>query len=225
MEFKTDASSKSFTNHAAIKSPSHMDVNVTAPEVSIVEDVTNPFTDIHYAMFVGYGDNEGNPIHKWGPDDPITMRQVCQVAYRIMTDTYRGSLGAGTKPVPSGIDTKEVRFLMSLGIVSPADYPSESVARTPATQAQAYRILGGAFMRDFTSYIDSPEASVSRLKLASDICRFTERDTNPDRNGLLGRTFTDVGSFAPLVAEVSNSHEYTKDSKGRETWIKLLDNE
>lgn len=31
VEFKTDASSKSFTNHAAIKSSSHMDVNVTAP--------------------------------------------------------------------------------------------------------------------------------------------------------------------------------------------------
>ncbi len=225
VEFKTDASSKSFTNHAAIKSTSHRDVNVTAPEVSILEDVSNPFTDIHYAMFVGYGDNEGNPIHKWGPDDPITIKQVCHVAYRIMTDTYRGSLGAGTKPVPDGVETKSVRFLMSLGIISPAEYPSDSMGGTPATQAQAYRILGEAFRRDFTSYIDSPDANVSRLKLASDICRFTERDTNPDRSGLMGRTFTDVGSFAPLVAEVSNSHEYTKDSHGRETWIKLLDNE
>lgn len=43
-------------------------------------------------------------------------------------------------------------------------------------------------------------------------------DLKPNRNGLMGRTFTDVGSVAPLVAEVSNSH-------GREIWIKLLDNE
>ena len=55
-----------------------------------------------------------------------------------------------------------------------------------------------------------------------DLCDFTGRDTNPNRNGLINRTFTDVGSYAQLVAEVSNSHEYTKDSHGRETWIKLL---
>lgn len=224
VEFKTDASGKSFTNHAAIKSPSHMDVNVTAPEVSVVEDITNPFTDIHYAMFVGYGDSQGNPIHKWGPDDPITIQQVCQVAYRIMTDTYRGSLGVGTKPVPDEVETKSVRFLMSLGIISPAEYPSDSMGGIPATQAQAYRILGEAFRKDFTSYISYVDKPVSRIKLAMDLCDFTERDTNPSRNGLMGRTFTDVGSFAPLVAEVSNSHEYTKDSHGRETWINLLDN-
>lgn len=225
VEFKTDASGKAFTNHAALKSTSHLDVNVTAPEVSIMDDVTIPFTDIHYAMFIGYGDSDGNPTHKWGPDDPITLRQVCQLAYRIMTDGYRKSLGAGTKTVPDAVKTVEARFLMSLGMVSPAEYPSESVGSGPATQEQAYRILGEAFKRDFTAYIADPKAHVSRIKIASDFCAFTERDTNPDRSGLIGRTFTDVGSFAPLVAEVSNSHEYTKDSKGRETWIKLLDDE
>ncbi len=225
VEFKTDASGKAFTNHASLKSTSHRDVNVTAPEVSIMDDVTIPFTDIHYAMFVGYGDSDGNPTHKWGPDDPITLRQVCQLAYRIMTDGYRKSLGAGTKTVPDAVKTVEARFLMSLGMVSPTEYPSESIGSGPATQEQAYRILGEAFKRDFTAYIADPKAHVSRIKIASDFCAFTERDTNPDRSGLIGRTFTDVGSFAPLVAEVSNSHEYTKDSKGRETWIKLLDDE
>lgn len=225
VEFKTDASGKSFTNHAALKSPSYMDVAVTAPEVSIVEDVTKPFTDIHYAMFAGYGDSQANPIYKWGPDDPITLKQVCYVAYSIMSDSYRKSLGTGTKTVPDEVKTKAVRFLLSQGIVSPAEYPTESAGNTLATQAQVYRILGEAFKRDFTAYISDPNANVSRIKLAMDLCDFTGRDTNPNRNGLMGRTFTDVGSYAPLVAEVSNSHEYTKDSSGRETWIRILEDE
>ncbi len=55
------------------------------------------------------------------------------------------------------------------------------------------------------------------------MCEITSRDTNPDRSGLEGAFFTDVSSYAALVAEVSNGHEYTKDSRGRETWIRLID--
>ena len=222
VEFKTDATDKAFTNHAALKSTSHMDVPVTAPEVSITQDVTIPFTDIHYALFYGYGDSDGNPTYKWGPDDPITLTQVCHVAVRIMTDGYRKSQGSGTKTVPDAVKNEDARFLISLGIVSPSEYPSDAEGRKPATQAQTYRILGAAFKRDFTSYISHADEPVSRIKLAMDLCDFTGRDTNPNRNGLINRTFTDVGSYAQLVAEVSNSHEYTKDSHGRETWIKLL---
>lgn len=223
VEFKTDASSKTFTNHATLKSPSHKDVDLTAPEVSITQDVTIPFTDIHYALYHGYGDSDGNPTFKWGPEDPITLTQVCHIAVRIMTDDYRKSLGSGTKTVPDAVKSADARFLISLGMVTPAEYPSEAEGKKPATQAQTYRILGSAFKRDFTSYIAKADGQVSRIKLAMDLCDFTDRDTNPNRNGLAGRTFTDVGSYAALVAEVSNGHEYTKDSSGRETWIKIID--
>ena len=223
VEFKTDASGKSFTNHATLKSPSHKDVNLTAPEVSVTQDVSIPFTDIHYALYYGYGDNEGKPIHKWGPEDPITLTQVCHLAVRIMTDDYRKFLGNGTNTVPEAVKNADARFMISLGMVSPSEYPSDAEGKKPTTQAQAYRILGAAFKRDFTSYITKADGQVSRIKLAIDMCDFTDRDTNPNCNGLVGRTFTDVGSYAQLVAEVSNSHEYTKDSNDRETWIKLLD--
>ncbi len=223
VEFKTDASGKAFTNYATLKSPSHKDVGLTAPEVSVLEDVTVPFTDIHYRLFYGYGDSQGNPTFKWRPEEPITLRQVCQLAVRIMTDDYRKSLGYGTKAVPEGVTTKDARFLISLGMVSTAEYSSESDGRKPATQAQTYRILSAAFQRDLTSYIVSAEGEVSRIKVAMDLCEITSRDTNPDRSGLEGAFFTDVSSYAALVAEVSNGHEYTKDSRGRETWIRLID--
>ena len=47
-------------------------------------------------------------------------------------------------------------------------------------------------------------------------------DKNPNTNGLPVAYFSDKGSYANLIDEVSNSHDYTMDSRGNETWTAIL---
>jgi hypothetical protein len=63
---------------------------------------------------------------------------------------------------------------------------------------------------------------MSRVNAANLICDLTGRDKNPNTNGLPLAYFTDKGYYAGLIDEVSNSHEYTLDSRGNETWISII---
>lgn len=84
-----------------------------------------------------------------------------------------------------------------------------------ATTSQIYRLLNYALG---TNSNVSSSAIMSRISFARLICQLTDRDTDPDTNGLTLAYFSDAGSYAALINEVSNTHVYTVDSNGKETW-------
>jgi len=131
-----------------------------------------------------------------------------------MTDFYRGSLGNGTFTVPDEITDREVQYFISQGIISAAEYTEGA-----ATQAQIYRILN--FATGANLYSNSGSA-MSRASVASLICDLTGRDKAPNTNGLAIGFYSDKGGYANLIDEVSNSHDYTMDSRGKETWVTIL---
>jgi hypothetical protein len=63
---------------------------------------------------------------------------------------------------------------------------------------------------------------MSRADVASLVCDLTGRDKTPNTNSLPLAYFTDKGAYAGLINEVSNSHDYTIDSRGKENWISIL---
>jgi uncharacterized repeat protein (TIGR01451 family) len=213
VQFKNDASNSTYVNHATLKSVSHDSVYVKAPEVVVMNG--GGFTDIHYRLFVGHGDGEGNPLYIWGPADNITLTQICLVGYRMMTDFYRSSLGNGTITVPDGVTSREVQYLISHGVISANEY----LAGGDATQSQIYRVLNFALGANLTSNVTN---GMTRAAVASLICDLTGRDKTPNTNGLPVAYFSDKGGYAGLIDEVSNSHDYTVDSQGNETWLSII---
>ncbi|MCD7947392.1 MAG: DUF11 domain-containing protein [Oscillospiraceae bacterium] len=212
VQFKNDAANSSYTNHATIKSTSHDSVYVKAPEVVIMAGGGKEFdayTEVHYKLFIGFPDGE------WKPSENISLNNMCILGYRLMTDYYRSTLGNGTITVPDGITDREVQFFISHGIISASEYSNG----TDATQSQIYRILNYAIGAGLSS---NSSAGMSRTSVATLICELTGRDTNPNTNGLYVAYFPDKGSYVGLIDEVSNSHDYTLDSSGNETWISIL---
>jgi uncharacterized repeat protein (TIGR01451 family) len=213
VQFKNDASNSTFVNHATLKGANQDSVYVKAPEVTIMNGGGS--TDIHYCLFVGYGDGNGNPLYLWKPDTNITTTQICLLGYRLMTDFYRSSLGNGTVTVPDRITLREVQYFISHGVISASEYS----AGADATQSQIYRVLNFALGANLSSNVS---AGMSRASVASLICDLTGRDKSPNTNGLPVAYFSDKGSYAGLIDEVSNSHDYTMDSTGKETWISII---
>ena len=217
VQFKNDAANSTYTIHATIKSNNQASVYVKAPEVLIMGGGGNnsAFTDLHYQIFAGFGYGDGAPRHEWRPTTNMMLNHMCIVGYRLMTDYYRSSLGNGTFTVPDDITDREVQFFVSQGIISAADctYGSE------ATQSQIYSILNFAIGANLYS---SSSTTMTRASVASLICDLTVRDKSPNTNGLPVAFYSDKGSFANLIDEVSNSHDYTMDSRGKETWISIL---
>ena len=219
MQFKNDAANQTYTNNAVIKGTDGQNVYVKAPEISIVGGGSgkdpDTSTDIHYKLFAGHGDHLGNPLYLWGPTDNIKINHMAIVGYRLMTDDYRNTVGNGTITVPSGVTQREVQYFISHGIISAAEYTSGA----DATESQIYRIL------DFTigaGLSSNSTDSMKRKDLAELICSLTKRDTTPNTNGLPLAYFTDKGAYASLIDEVSNSHDYSLDSSGNETWQSIL---
>jgi hypothetical protein len=132
-----------------------------------------------------------------------------------MTDYYRSSLGNGTITVPDGITSREIQYFISHGVISAAEY----TAAADATQSQIYRVLNFALGASLTSNVTT---GMSRASVASLICDLTGRDKSPNTNSLPVAYFSDKGGYAGLIDEVSNSHDYTMDSNGNETWISVI---
>ena len=212
VQFKNDAANSTYTNHATIVSISHDSVYVKAPEVYILpgggEDFLT-YTEMHYKLFIGYDDGE------WKPATEMRLDHMCILGYRLMTDYYRSSLGNGTVTVPNDITDREVQFMLFHGIISAAEYE----AGEAATQSQIYRILNYAVGAGLSS---NGTSAMSRASVASLICGLTGRDKTPNTNGLPVAYFPDKGPYVGLIDEVSNSHDYTLDSSGNETWISII---
>lgn len=226
VQFKNDAANSTYVNHATIVSTSHDNVYVKAPEIVILgggdggDEGKNPLptSDIHHKLFSG--DGSVDTYGMWLPSKKITVNDLCRVGYRIMTDYYKNSKGNGTYTIPSDLyihnGQREVRFMLSHNVIS----ASEFVEDAPATLSQIYRVLQFSTGADLGSGGDS---TMSRIKFAELVCNVTGRDTSPNTNGLPIAQFPDEGKYSDLIAEVSNGHDYTKDSKGNETWIALID--
>lgn len=64
---------------------------------------------------------------------------------------------------------------------------------------------------------------MTRLDYAKLLCSIQSRDTNPNwlnayRQGMSIDRFPDDNNNATII-EVSNTHDYTKDTHGNETWV------
>ena len=219
VQFKNDAAGQVYVNNATLKGTNMENVYVKAPEVLILES-QNPYdphtnSNIHYRLFAGYGDAQGNPLFLWKPDTNITMSHMCIVGYRMMTDYYRNSQGNGTITVPAGITDREAQYFISHGIISAAEYN----AGADATESMIYRILNETVGSNLSS---NSNARMKRASVAKLICEKTDRDMTPNTIGLTLSFFSDKGAYTALIDEVSNSHDYTLDSAGNETWQSIL---
>ena len=217
VQFKNDAENSSYVNHATIKSTKETSVYIKAPEVVIMGGGKGSYsyTNIHYRLFNGYADDDGNPLYLWQPEDDLLMKELCYIGYRLMTDYYRRSIGNGTISVPDDISIREAQYFISHGIISAAEFqPGEK-----ATQSQIYRVLNFAIRANLPS---GSAATMSRASVASLVCDLTSRDKTPNTNGLPVAFFSDKGQYAALIDEVSNSHDYTVDSLENEIWISIL---
>jgi uncharacterized repeat protein (TIGR01451 family) len=222
VQFKNDAVNSTYTNHSTIRSINKDSVYVKSPEVVIMggggssDEVGGAnYSEIHYRLFIGYADETGASLYQWMPNDNVWLDHICIIGYRMMTDYYRSSLGNGTVTVPNNITGREAQFFISNGIISASEYEWDVIA----TQSQIYRILNYAIGAKLSSNSAVP---MSRTSVASLICDLTGRDKNPNTNGLPVTYFSDKGLNAGLIDEVSNSHDYTMDSNGKETWVSIL---
>ena len=214
VQIKNDAGGHTYVNNATLKGTDGKTVYVKSPEI-MIENGIRTDSDIHYRLFAGIGDSFGNPLFLWGPNDDIKIDHMFIVGYRLMTDDYRKSVGNGTHTVPGNVTSREAQYFISNGIISAAEYSSGA----DATQSQVYRILNATVGANLNS---NSTTGVKRADVARLICNFSKRDDSPDTNGLPLANFTDKGAFALLIDEVSNGHDYTKDSAGNETWVSLI---
>lgn len=220
VRMKSDAAGSVYVNNAVIKGTDGKTVYVKSPEISILGGEsgggTITATELHYRIFAGIADYTGTPLYLWKPNDPIDIAHMCIAGYRMMTDYYRGTLGYGNIPVPPEIRTREVQFMISHGVITADEYQGS----TPATQSQITRILNfsiGADLKDLGS-----TATMKRHEVARLICEVTNRDMKPNKSGFPVSYFTDKGAFVDLIDEVSNTHDYTIDSRGKETWVSVV---
>lgn len=218
VQMKNDAAGQTYTNNATLKGTDGRNVFVKAPEILILsgdDGGTLPYSSIHYKLFAGYGDTNGNPLFLWKPDTNISMNHMCMIGYRLMTDYYRESRGNGTITVPNGITDREVQYFISHGIISPTEYSGGA----DATESMIYRILNASIGSKLSS---NSTTGMKRVNVAKLICELTNRDMTPNTNGLTLAYFSDKGTHTALIDEVSNSHDYTIDSAGNETWQSIL---
>jgi len=220
VQFKNDAANSVYTNHATINSINEDGVYVRSPEVMILGGSGSSgdntyFTNLHFKLFSGYVMEDGDTSQMWKPNDNMRLSHICMIGYRLMTDHYRNSLGNGTITVPEHVVGRELQFFVSHGIIS----ASEVVPAVDATQSQIHRVLNFAIGSTLSS---GSTSRMSRVSVATLICNLTNRDTSPNTNGLPVAYFPDKGAYAGLIDELSNSHDYTMDSSGNETWISIL---
>ena len=236
VSFKNDAGGKKYENVATATGTINGQkvwASGKAPIVQIV-DTNSVITDSHYAIFFG------NERQMWLPGKNISMVELATVAYRIMTNDGKLSLqnsGIGyvsdylqernyAEVIPivrAGILSSD-EFVPSVGMTIPNDYTQTGDADNPtysvwATRDQIGRVFKALFGSD---YGVSGSGKMSRLDFARAICNIQGRDTNPNYQDAVAAGMT-LARFAdgdfPVVVEVSNSHDYVKDSSGHETWV------
>lgn len=236
VEFKHDAGRAKFENMATgtgmLDGKKFWDVD-KAPIVSVVDD--NVLTDKHYAIF--HGQAEGT----WKPDRNIFVHELAVSAYRLLTNDYQTQMqGSGNGYVSDYVSRHfgaEVSYIVGAGIlkseefepgpgmVRDEDYVALGDEKDPtyhiyATKDQVNRVLQALFAKNVGL---AGNGFMSRHEMAKLYCQLQGRDQHPNYRdaqaaGMYVRTFPDCPNDS-LVIEVSNTHAYTKDSVGNETWV------
>ena len=243
LEFKRDAGNKRYENIATATGTidgQKVWASAAAPIVQVLDDGIT--SDIHYGIFYGCADSQGNFSGEWQPNRNIYIYELATTAYRIMTnDSKNGLLQTSGKGYVSdyianhySIETTAIvgagilssnEFLPSSGMVEGKDYitlgsEEDPVYNVYATRDQVGRVLKAVFGSDYGVH---GSGYITRLEMASIYCTIQERDTTPNYReaqaaGMFIQDFIDARGNN-LVTEVSHTHDYMKDSYGHETWM------
>lgn len=237
VEFKSDANGKTFRNIATatgmINGEKYWD-DGDAPIVTILGD--SVISQMHYAIF--HGNDEG----LWKPERNLYMSELAATAYRIMTNDgqniIQDSDGKGhISDYVSRHFSSEVSYIVGAGILNSSEFePSDGMVKDKdydvqgavedplyliyASRDQVGRVLESLFG---SNYGISGPGYIKRLDMAKVYCMIQERDQDPNYQdavaaGLKIDTFSDAQGKS-VVTEVSNTHSYTIDSFGNETWV------
>lgn len=228
VQFKADAGGKTYVNYATGEGDNG---NATgkSPKIEIVSMVDDPITDIHYQLYNGYDEN------MWRPADRISLQEACIVAYRLISDGGNTWLDRGTVTVPDYEFSipEEAKYFVSIGVLPASVFDTTKMTEDVDYEIN-YEVSGKGYLRIWATseqlntlvrYITGTNAGlsgdVSRLNFAKLICQLTGRDTDPDTSAYSGHIqyFTDSGSSAGLITEVSHEHDYMMDADGNEYWI------
>lgn len=228
VQFKADAGGKTYVNYATGEGDNG---NATgkSPEIEIVSMVDDPITDIHYQLYNGYDEN------MWRPADHISLQEACIVAYRLISNGGNTWLDRGTVTVPDYEFSipEEAKYFVSIGVLPASVFDTTKMTEDVDYEIN-YEVSEKGYLRIWATseqlntlvrYITGTNAGlsgdVSRLNFAKLICQLTGRDTDPDTSGYSGHIqyFTDSGSSAGLITEVSHEHDYMMDADGNEYWI------
>ena len=244
VKFMNDAGDKSFENVATATGTMGGEKlwrTARAPVVQIVDNARA--SERHYAIF--HGTDSGT----WEPNRNLYVSELAISAYRIMTNDYQMALQqSGGKGVVSDYVSRkcpiDVSYIISAGILQSSefepsaqmqkgkDYVALGDERDPqyeiyATRNQVGRVLQSLFG---SNYGISGTGFITRSDMATLYCLIQNRDTNPNyQNAVMAGMHIDTFPDAmgnSLVIEVSNTHAYTMDGYGEETWVyneKMMD--
>lgn len=199
-------------------------------QVSSRSDVSG----IHYAIF--HGSNDGN----WLPSRELFTEELATTAYRILTNDYQMALQKkNTTTIPSFMSkfSTESQYMVGAGVISADAFDLSKMTKDVdyvyiggpvggekygvyASRDQIGQVLKNLFGSD---YGIRGSGRMTRLEYAKLLCSIQGRDTDPNwlnayRQGLSIDRFPDDNNNATII-EVSNTHDYTTDSHGNETWV------
>ena len=228
VRFKNDAGGTTYVNYATGEGDNG---NATgkSPEVEIISSVADLITDIHYQLYNGYDEN------MWRPAERISLQEACIVAYRLISNGGNTWLDRGTVTVPDYEFSipEEAKYFVSIGVLPASVFDTTKMTEDVDYEIN-YEVSEKGYLRIWATseqlntlvkYITGTNAGlsgdVSRLNFAKLICQLTGRDTDPDTSAYSGHIqyFTDSGSSADLITEVSHEHDYVLDTDRNEYWI------
>ena len=236
VEFKHDAGGKTFENRATatgVLGGEKAWDDDKAPIVTVMD--THVLSDNHYAIFHGASNGE------WQPNRNVYLFELALTAYRITTNDYQISLqGSGNGYVSDYVSNHfdpEIAYMVGAGVLASSEFEAtgnmvegkDYIVTGPeedpyvfvyATRNQVGRVLQYLFG---SNYGISGNGYMTRLELARLYCQIQGRDTDPNyqaakAEGMKVQTFPDCPNNS-LVIEVSNTHVYTMDDYGSETWV------
>ena len=235
VEFRENAGGKNYENHAYASGTMDGKEKTGKGDAPIVQVSSgSDVSGIHYAIF--HGSNDGN----WLPSRELFTEELATTAYRILTNDYQMALQKkNTTTIPSFMSkfSTESQYMVGAGVISADAFDLSKMTKDVdyvyiggpvggekygvyASRDQIGQVLKNLFGSD---YGIRGSGRMTRLEYAKLLCSIQGRDTNPNwlnayRQGLSIDRFPDDNNNATII-EVSNTHDYTTDSHGNETWV------
>ena len=235
VEFRENAGGKNYKNHAYASGTMDGKEKTGKGDAPIVQVSSgSDVSGIHYAIF--HGSNDGN----WLPSRELFTEELATTAYRILTNDYQMALQKkNTTTIPSFMSkfSTESQYMVGAGVISADAFDLSKMTKDVdyvyiggpvggekygvfASRDQIGQVLKNLFGSD---YGIRGSGRMTRLEYAKLLCSIQGRDTVPNwlnayRQGLSIDRFPDDNNNATII-EVSNTHDYTTDSHGNETWV------